>query len=122
MADQANTRRLLTSDRTPGMAQDLYEAKEIVDLFADGYGRVISGPAVTKMEFFRVVGVKSEGALLVEEREVFLRLTVPTAALFEHAGNMVAGMSENLPALMAASEQARTTILKAVQAAKDAKL
>jgi hypothetical protein len=82
----ADERILLLKERAPGRIFDIYEAREVAYVYTDGYARVFSGPAVTKIELFRTTGLKQEGSQQVEEREVFMRLHIPTITFIEGAG------------------------------------
>ncbi len=106
-------RRLLMEIRNPGSAQNLYEIDEVQHSFADGIGRVFSGPAVTKIEFFRIanMNLKPEEGPPVEEREVFLKLTLPTAVVLEAALNILSNTKQN----MSLMDEATKTLHKLVE-------
>jgi hypothetical protein len=57
MAGETPNKRLLYSERAPGRMYDMYEHPAIVDLFADGQGRILTGPQLTKIEYYRTVEI-----------------------------------------------------------------
>jgi hypothetical protein len=122
MAGEKPNKRLLYSERATGRMYDMYEHPAIVDLFADGQGRILSGPQITKLEYFRTIEVAQEADGLVEAREVFLRLTMPTHAFLEVAGTALASVGENLRQMDTGATQLRETIIRAVKKVKDVEL
>jgi hypothetical protein len=122
MADEKTNKRLLLSERTAGRMFDMYEAASVMDLFVDGQGRLVSGPQVTKTEFFRTVDVIEEKGQKVEVREVYLRLVMPTAVFIESAGNALAALGGNLKQFDEAAGRIRAVMTDAVKKVQDVKL
>ncbi len=114
-------RKPVVRERTPGRMFDVYLAPQVDYVFADGIGRVISGPQVTKIELTRVIGIKPEtinGVVCpVEEREVFCRLTVSTVQLIETCGTLIEQMGVNMPAFDASQQQFKKVITDAIRKA-----
>jgi hypothetical protein len=122
MAGEKPNKRLLYSERAPGRMYDLYEHPAIADVYADGQGRILSGPQVTKIEFFRTTGINEEGGERLEQREVFLRLTLPTAAFVEAAGNALAGFGTSLSRIDEGAAQLKGVMIGAIKKVQDVKL
>jgi hypothetical protein len=123
MPEYVEKRKLILSERLPGRMQDVYEAPDILNLFADGTVRVLAGPAVTRIEYFRTTNLSnSETNEMIEEREVFLRLTVPTSAYLEAAGVVLASMGQNVEMIRQANDRVLDIIKQSVQQAQNVKL
>jgi hypothetical protein len=119
MAGEKPNRPLLFSEREPGRTYDMYEASSVSDIYVDGQARIYSSPQVTKIEYFRTIGFKEEGGARVEEREIVLRLQIPTPVFIEAAGNGLS--SVDLGQFDQASAQLRqlmTDVVKKVQNVK----
>jgi hypothetical protein len=95
-------RKPLYGERLPGVTFDMYEGREVVDLFVDGIGKAMIGPQVAKLEFFRLLGTKTEAehpGAVIEDREMILRVVVPTPVLAEACGNLLSQINANVPRL-----------------------
>jgi hypothetical protein len=117
MADKP---KLLEHERAPGRLFDSYDAPEAATLFADGVGRIMMGPGVSKIEFFRVTGTIKEtvpgmGSVDVEEREIFARVVVPTVYLIEACAKVIEGAGGALGAMDAAQTNLKKVITDAIQ-------
>jgi hypothetical protein len=115
-------RRMIVSERSEGRNFDIREASDLINVYADGTARVFSGPIVTKLEFFRVTDATEENGVLVEQREVFLRLTVPTIPYIEGAANILSAIGEQLKAMDQAANTTRQVIEAAINRVKDVKI
>jgi hypothetical protein len=73
------------------------------------------------MEFSRTVLLQQDAANATEERELFLRLTIPTTVLFEAIGIIMDSVAPNKDALNQAATAATNAIREAIKKAKDAK-
>jgi hypothetical protein len=62
MEGEKSNRRLLYSERVPGRMYDMYEAPTM-DIYVDGAGRIFTGVQVTKIRYFRTVGMREEDSL-----------------------------------------------------------
>jgi hypothetical protein len=120
MADEAN--RPIQSSRAPNAMFDVYQAPNIMDLYADGIGQVYSGPAVTKMEFFRITGFEGEGNNRVEKRELFMRLVMPSAPLIEATGNILVSSVSSIAQFDQAAKMIHDLIVSAAKKVQDVKL
>jgi hypothetical protein len=111
-----DNRRFLTSENHgAGRASDIYEAVDCVNVFADGIARVFTGPVMTKLEYFRTTEVLIRDGVAVEQREVFMRLTLPTVVFVEGSANILAGLGESLPGIVDAANNTRPVIEAAIQ-------
>ncbi len=74
----------LISERNPPLRVfDIFEGEDVLHLFADGTARMMLGPEMTKIEFVRSLGPTTIDNLEVDQREVFLRLAMPTSSVIE---------------------------------------
>jgi hypothetical protein len=124
MADRSN-QKLLQRFENPDRVIETYEADQVNEAYADGFGRTWTGPQVVKMEIFRMVNVSDPSPgkpSVVEQREVFMRLTVPTPALLEYCLNVLTGMGATLASLEGANRETRKLITDALARANDIKL
>jgi hypothetical protein len=114
-------RKFIAQERAPGRMFDMYLSDSHIEMFADGIGRVAVGAQVTKVDFFRTADVRTEklGGVEhpLEEREVILRLTIPTQAFVEACGTMIELAVANSAVLEAANLQLKTVIERAVERA-----
>ena len=57
---------------------------DIPNIFSDGFGPSMVGPAVTKLQLYSVTDVEvDKSGETVENREINLNITIPTRALIE---------------------------------------
>lgn len=71
-------------ERIPGKRfVDVFEADDVQYLFADGGAQTLFGPEATKIEFTRALRTRTENGNVIDERETFLRLAMPTSAVVE---------------------------------------
>jgi hypothetical protein len=108
--------------RAPNAMFDMYAAHQISDVFADGIGQVMYGPLVTKLEFFRLLGFEGEGASRVEKREVFLRMTIPSAAIVEAAGTLLATYAGASSQFEQAAKMINEIVVGSIKKVQDVKL
>jgi hypothetical protein len=123
MADKPNL-RLVLSDRTPGRSFDLYQSDRFTECFADGIGRVMAGPANIKLEFYRVnpSDEKTPEGVPIEEREMFVRVVIPSAAFLEAVANVVASLGSHIEQFDLASTNTKKAIQDAFDRVRNLKL
>jgi hypothetical protein len=112
-------RKPIISERKPGRTFDVYMAPQVDQMYTDGISRIFLGPQVTKIELFHTIGQKQEDGSsdLVEERETFCRLTVPTVGLIEACGILIEQMGANMSVFDASHQQLKEVIANAIQKA-----
>lgn len=117
-------RRIL--EKAPDGSYETFEGADVQNLYADAFGRILSGPAVTKIEFTRVVDVKniSEGGKtrMTEERELFLRVNVPTFALIESMSRTLETLVNSVETMEAATLQQRHALKATIDRLRNVKL
>lgn len=106
MTETATSPKPLLSERGPGRNYDLYASAAAVELRADGAAGVALGPAVSRMDFHRVIQVDPnfEGGPL-ETRERHLSVVLPTPQLIEFLTSTLASVTANKDALLGAMEE-----------------
>lgn len=63
---------------------DLYEPTSgLTELYVDGIGQLMLGTTVSKLSFYAVSSFNTENGEDIEQREVKLRITMPTKKLLE---------------------------------------
>jgi hypothetical protein len=113
------------SERAPGRMFDIFEGPEVIDLYADGSGRLMVGPQVAKVEFYRLKATKTEDAfpgVPIEERETFCRLVIPTPVLAELCGVVIDQLGANMGLLDAGHQHLKTVVANAIRKAGAVKL
>jgi hypothetical protein len=105
----------MISERTPGRRFDIYLGDDVQEFFVDGQARVFISTGVSKLELFRIIDSKDESGGPVDQREIFLRLIMPTAALLEFAAMTISTLSNNLAAMETGNRQALEAIKNAVR-------
>jgi hypothetical protein len=111
----ADAPELIHRSRVQNANFDVYAAPQIVDVFADGVGQVLTGPAVTKLELYRLVGFEGEGDDRVEKRELFMRITMPSLPLVEATGNILFTLGSSVPQFEAATKAITDVVIAAVK-------
>jgi hypothetical protein len=82
MPDDKRRPPYISERNPPFRVFDVFEG-EVLHLYADGSARLRLGPEVSKIEFVRSLGAKTKDGAEVDQREMFLRLSLPTSALIE---------------------------------------
>jgi hypothetical protein len=118
----AEERQPILRSREPNAMFDVYLAPQITDAFADGIGQTMTGPAVTKLEFYRLLGFEGEGENRIEKREMFLRLSIPSVLLVDGLGTIFQTLANNIPQFEAAAHGMTDVITKSVKKIQDVKL
>jgi hypothetical protein len=118
----AEEQQPVVRSREPNAMFDTYLTSQISNEFADGIGGVMSGPVITKMELYRVIGFEGEGANRIEKREMFMRLSLPSVALIEALGNILAGYAASAPQFEQAAKATNEVVIAALKKVKDVKL
>ncbi len=123
MADKAD-RLVVSSITTPDRDIRTYDAPQITDAYADGFGNAYIGAQVTKIELTRTLRMNpaSEGKKAVEEREIVTRLTVPTPALLEFCVNIIVGAGTSVDAMETATKAVRDVVKDGIKRANTVKL
>lgn len=93
--------KLFKSSREPGAKYDLYYPSEgVQDVQADGYAQIWLGRATSRFGVYCLKGFKAEDAETIEERTVFMRISMPTSHLAELCKAVLDSMSQNEDALL----------------------
>jgi hypothetical protein len=97
-------RKPMISERNPPLRVfDILMGEDVLNFASDGTARMMLGPEVSKIEFIRSLGPVTEGAYEVDQREIFLRLSMPTSALVEMCAIALEQFGKNLEAIRAGS-------------------
>ncbi len=105
MSESSTGQTLVKSERGPGRNYDLYPSPNPTELHADGSAGVAIGPAISKLDFHKVVRVDTafEGGPL-ETRERHISLVMPTQQLIEFLVLTLGALMENRAGLVGAME------------------
>ena len=86
MSETLSGHRLLKRERATGRNYDLFEASNRIELMVDGSSGMLLGPAISRIDFHKVIsadpGTDTMGEIL-EIRERTLSIVIPTPQLFE---------------------------------------
>lgn len=106
MSSDLKDRKPMRSERVPGRMFDLYEG-DPTEIYVDGFSGLIGGAVVSRIDFHSVLNIEEEEGFKepVEKRVLRLRLVMPTLQLIEAVANILKGMKESEPQLMASQEQ-----------------
>src|SRR5580698_7653297 len=105
-------RKPYLSERLPNRAPlDVFEAEHVEYIYADGSALSFLGPHVTKIELTRTIATKVEDGRSVDQRETFLRLTMPTFAVVELCALLLEQFGANTKLLQEA-ESANAKLLR----------
>lgn len=92
--------------RNPDQMFDLYEPTSgTMELYIDGVGQLMLGTTVSKLSFYSVGGFHNENGEDIEQREVKLRVTMPTRKLLESCIKILASFQETASTLEANLEE-----------------
>ena len=83
MPDQQKRTPIISERSPPARVFDIFLGEHVIDYYADGTARMSLGPEVSKIEFVRSMGPIEEEGLSVDQRDIFLRVAMPTSALIE---------------------------------------
>jgi hypothetical protein len=116
-------RRLIVSERNPPLRVfDIFEGENVLNLYSDGSARLMIGPEASKVEFARSSGAIEKEGLQVDQREVFLRLAMPTSALIELCAIALEQYGVNVEAMKAGSASNLSTLREAIKRAAAVKV
>ena len=114
MAEDSNVdRRLVASSRGPGHNWDVYEPSNAKVEYADGFGPLLFGPQVSRIQLFtmkRMRAPEDASQEHIEEREISLLITVPTTQLLEMIVNTVTSMVQGRDQIMHGLDAARQNV------------
>lgn len=91
-------RRQIDEKRADGLNYDVFEAPEgISEVFADGYHKIWMNPSTARFGLYiqKGTGNGSDGTTNVEDREAFMRITMPTVNLVEFCHEVIKGVDRN---------------------------
>jgi hypothetical protein len=98
-------RKPVLSERIPGRHFDLFETELAETRYADGTVGFSMGPAVSRIEFYRVISVRPVNPTEVhEDREKHLIVTLPTVALLEFLKTATGGAERNKDGILKGSQ------------------
>jgi hypothetical protein len=104
------------SERNPPLRVfDIYEGDDPLILFADGTARLMMGPEISKIEFVRSNGPRTEGAIEVDQREIFARLALPTSAFVEMCAICLEQYGKNAEAIQVGGATNRNNVKEAIK-------
>ena len=106
------TKRTQEVQTAPGQLYRVVEDVDPVDVFVDGALQLIIGPLVSKVVFYRSLGVDPEKK--VEAREPAVRLAIPTPSLLEMASFILQQAHANKDAILGNMEQQNSKFREAL--------
>jgi hypothetical protein len=111
------------SERNPPLRVfDIFEGEDVLYLYSDGTARMMLGPEITKIEFVRSVGPIKIGDLDVDQREMFLKLAMPTSSLIEMCAGALEEFGKNATALQAGTASNISILREALKRAAAVKI
>jgi hypothetical protein len=103
VSETLSDRRLLKRERVTGRNYDLFEASNRIEMMVDGSSGMLLGPAVSRIDFHKVVsaepGSDTMGEVL-EVRERHLSIVIPTPQLIEFLFANIKSLTQNKAALL----------------------
>jgi len=116
-------KKMILSERMPpGRVYDIYEFEGTVpQLYVDGTSRITVGTEVSKIEFTQSSGLERIDGLDVDQRQVSLRLTLPSTSLLEFCASVLEQYATHSTLIDAAREinsKALAEAFKRVRATK----
>ncbi len=111
-------------ERTSGRMFDVFESQEANNIYADGFSRLLLGPQVSRFDFYRLKAIKTEEAfpgVVIEDREAFCQIVIPTVALVELCGLVIEQMGANMSLMDTGHETLKAVIANAIQKASSIK-
>jgi hypothetical protein len=110
MTKNSDDRRILASSREPGAVFDLYASDSAPEIFCDGASHAMVGPVVMRLLFHVVTDVPTESRP-IEQRDLRLKLVMPTHAMIDFLVKTLQALVTNKDALTEGAEKQKNALV-----------